>query len=158
MSPLTPAQALALSPAELARATPSQLLQLKQQIQQQLSLAKQLTEHIDCALDLRYAETARQLRRAVAKDCGTVHFSDEAVQITAELPKRVEWDQQRLAEITRRIVADGDDPAEYVEISYRVPESRFNAWPESLKRAFAPARTVRPGKASYQLTLSQASS
>jgi hypothetical protein len=53
----------------------------------------------------------------------------------------------------RRIAANGEDPAEYVEISYRISETKFNAWPETLKSAFEAARTVKSGKPSYRLAL-----
>jgi len=77
------------------------------------------------------------------------------VRITADLPKKVDWDQTRLAEITRRIAANGDDPSEYVDTSYRISETKFNAWPESLKSAFAPARTLKTGKPGFRLALLQ---
>ena len=53
----------------------------------------------------------------------------------------------------RRIRALGEDPEEYVETAYRVSETKFNAWPESLKSAFTPARTLKPGKPSFRLAL-----
>ena len=90
---------------------------------------------------------------AAGKDTGIVHFDDGRVRVTAELPKRVEWDQKRLAEIVRRIAEGGEDPAEYVETAYRVSETKFNAWPESLKSAFAPARTLKTGKPGFRLAL-----
>jgi hypothetical protein len=77
------------------------------------------------------------------------------VRITADLPKKVEWDQAKLNDITRRIAANGEDPAEYVEISYRISETKFNAWPETLKSAFAPARTLKTGKPGFRLALIQ---
>jgi hypothetical protein len=58
-----------------------------------------------------------------------------------------------LAHITRRIAASGDDPSQYVEVTYRVSETKFNAWPESLKSAFALARTLRTGKPGFRLAL-----
>ena len=90
---------------------------------------------------------------AAGKDTGIVHFDDGHVRVTADLPKRVEWDQRRLAEVVRRIANGGENPAEYVEISYRVSETKFNAWPESLKSAFAPARTLKTGKPGFRLAL-----
>ena len=51
-------------------------------------------------------------------------------------------------EVTQRIAANGDDPSEYVEISYRISETKFNAWPESLKSAFAPACSSRSARCS----------
>ena len=73
----------------------------------------------------------------------------------SDLPKKVDWDQSKLAEITRRIAANGDDPAQYVEISYRVSETKFGAWPESLKSAFVQARTLKTGRPSFRLALIQ---
>jgi hypothetical protein len=58
-----------------------------------------------------------------------------------------------LGEIARRITESGDDAKQYVEIAYRVSETKFNAWPETLKSAFEPARTVKSGKPSYRLAL-----
>ena len=84
-----------------------------------------------------------------------VHFDDGEVRITADLPKKVEWDQAKLNDITRRIAANGEDPTEYVEISYRISETKFNAWPETLKSAFAPARTLKTGKPGFRLALIQ---
>lgn len=75
------------------------------------------------------------------------------MSISADLPKKVEWDQARLADITRRIAENGDDPAQYVEISYRVSESKYGAWPESLKSSFTLARTLRTGKPGFRLSL-----
>ena len=49
--------------------------------------------------------------------------------------------------------AAGDDPTEYVDVAYKVPERKYNAWPESIRLAFAPARMVRTGKPSFTLTL-----
>lgn len=41
---------------------------------------------------------------------GVVHFDDGTVRITADLPKRIEWDQKKLTDIVRRIIASGEDP------------------------------------------------
>ena len=69
------------------------------------------------------------------------------------LTQRLLWPLTRLADMTRRIAESGDDPRQYVEITYRVSETKFNAWPETLKSAFEAARTVKTGKPSYRLAL-----
>ena len=148
-----PENVLALSASALAEHSSEALFQLKNDAVDLLAAAKALVEHVDRALSLKYAERARQLRLAVGKDTGLVHFDDGPVRITADLPKKVEWDQSQLAEIVQRIVAGGDDPGEYVEISYRVSETKFNAWPEALRRTFAPARTLKTGKPCFRLAL-----
>ena len=153
MSRLTPDQVLATPAGELAALQSDALFQLKSDATDLLSAAKAIVEHIDRALELKYADRAQALRLAAGKDTGVVHFDDGHVRITADLAKRVEWDQQRLADIVRRIADSGDDPTEYVDVAYRVSETKFNAWPESLKSAFAPARTLKTGKPGFRLAL-----
>jgi hypothetical protein len=142
----TPAGTLAQQPAEL-------LFSFKTSAADLLTDAKSLCDHIDQAIDFKWNERARFLRHEVDKDTGVVHFDDGNVRITADLPKKIEWDQTRLAEITRRISESGEDPKQYVEITFRVSETKFNAWPETLKSSFNAARTVKTGKPSYRLAL-----
>lgn len=153
MSSLTPDQILATQVSILAEQSSESLCQLKHDAAGLLATAKALVEHIDQALHLKYAERAQQLRLACGKDTGIVHFDDGRVRITADLPKKIEWDQAILTDITQRIAANGDDPTEYVEISYRVSEAKFNAWPDSLKSVFVPARTLKTGKPGFRLAL-----
>lgn len=155
MSHLSPDQVLATPAGELAQQSGESLFQLKNDAADLLAAAKAIVEHVDRALDLKYAQRAHELRLAAGKDTGVVHFDDGRVRITADLPKKVEWDQAKLNDITRRIAANGEDPAEYVEISYRVSETKFNAWPETLKSAFASARTLKTGKPGFRLALIQ---
>ena len=155
MSHLTPDQVLVTPAGELAELSSESLFKLKNDAADLLAAAKAIVEHVDRALDLRYAQRAHQLRLAAGKDTGVVHFDDGQVRITADLPKKVEWDQAKLNDITRRIAANGEDPTEYVEISYRISETKFNAWPETLKTAFAPARTLKTGKPGFRLALIQ---
>lgn len=153
MSRLTTDQVLAIPAGELAALQSDVLFQMKNNAADSLSVARFIVEHIDRALELKYADRAHQLRLATGKDTGVVHFDDGHVRVTADLPKKVDWDQTRLAQIVRRIADGGEDPAEYVEIGYRVSETKFNAWPESLKSAFAPARTLKTGKPGLRLAL-----
>ena len=84
---------------------------------------------------------------------GTVRFQDGAVEIAVDLPKRVEWDQARLAALSEQIRAGGEDPGQYVEVSFKVSERAYTAWPERIRAAFEPARTVRTGRATYRLAI-----
>ena len=153
MNQLTPHQVLAMPAGDLALQTSESLFQLKNDAADLQALAKAVVDHLDRALDLKYSKQAHALRQAAGKDTGVVHFEDGHVQVTADLPKKVEWDQKKLADLVRRMTANGDNPAEYIEISYRVSETKFNAWPETLKSAFAPARTLKTGKPGFRLAL-----
>lgn len=71
--------------------------------------------------------------------------------IVADLPKKVSWDQDRLAAMAERIRAAGDDPTEYLEIAYRVSERRYGAWPAAMREGFADARSETTGKPVFRL-------
>jgi hypothetical protein len=121
-----------------------------------LDKAKRNRDWIEAVIAARYGQRAVALRAEQCKDTGSVRFTDGDVSIVADLPKRVEWDQDRLAAVVERIRAAGDNPAEYVEVTYKVPERAYTAWPEHIRTAFTAARTVRTGKATFKLTLSGA--
>jgi hypothetical protein len=80
-----------------------------------------------------------------------VRTEDVGVVVIADLPKKVSWDQERLAAMAARIAASGDDPTEYLEIAYRVSERRFGAWPEAMRDGFAAAHTETTGKPVFRL-------
>ena len=155
MSAPTPDQVLAIPAGELANFSAEALFQIRNDAADLLGAAKGIVEHIERALTLKYADRARELRLVAGKDTGVIHFDDGHVRVTADLPKKVEWDQAQLAQIAQRIAANGDDPAEYLEIAYRVSETRFNAWPESIRSAFLAARTVKTGRPAFRLALLQ---
>ena len=120
-----------------------------------LEASKKAKDWIDGAIALRFADHVQALRREAGKDTGTVRFEQDGVTVVADLPKRVDWDQALITGVVERIRAAGDDPTQYVDIAIKVPERKYTAWPESIRTAFAPARTVRTGKPSFVLTLKE---
>jgi len=140
---------------DIAALPADQLALLQGEAEAALQAAKTVADWLAGALALRYSERARALRNDSGKDAGTVRFEDGAVTVTADLPKKVDWDQAVLAGLIDRIRAAGDDPSDYVEVSYKVPERKFTAWPAPIRENFAPARTVRTGKPTFTLTLNQ---
>ena len=132
---------------------PEQLALLQTDAREALDAAKQMQTWIEAAIALRYEQRAVGARAAAGKDTGTVRFQDGTVEVLVDLPKRVDWDQTRLATLTEQIRAGGEDPGEYVEVSFKVAERAYAAWPDRIRAAFEPARTVRTGKPSYRLTI-----
>ncbi len=115
--------------------------------------AKRMQAWIEAAITLRYQQRAIAVRGMAGKDTGTVRFQDGSVEITAELPKKVEWNQAHLARLAEQIRAGGENPLDYLEITFKVPERAYTAWPERIRKAFEPARTVQTGRPTYRLTL-----
>lgn len=141
----TPDDLPQLSAAEIAELPVELLAILQREIDERLKLAKSAKARFDGALTVRYAGRAAEERQVAGKDTGTVRFDDGDFTVVADLPKRVDWDQDRLADMVARIHDAGDDPAEYVDLAYKVPERKYAAWPEAIRQGFEPARTVRPG-------------
>ena len=106
---------------------------------------------LNAGLDLRFGERARQLRAADGKDSGRVRLGDGLFVIVADVPKRIDWDQDKLAAIVSRIRQSGDDPAEFVRTTYEVSERAYAAWPSAIRRLFEPARTLKLGKPRYAI-------
>lgn len=138
--------------SELAEYAPEMLLDLKKQAADALATAKANAEWIDRALDMRYGHTAARERLAASKDTGTVTFADGGIRVSVELPKKVEWNQMQLARIVERIRAAGEDPSDFVEVTYRISETKYNAWPVSLRSSFDVARTLKTGKPTFRLS------
>jgi hypothetical protein len=133
-----PSQEIAALPVEL-------LAVLQHEIDETSKRTKVAKARLDGALIIRYATRAEEFRHLGGNDTGTVRFDDGDFSVIADLPKRVSWDQSKLSAMVERIRAVGDDPAEYVDISFKVPERKYSAWPEGIRKGFEPARTVRPG-------------
>lgn len=128
-----------------------ELMLLQEEATEALRLAKQDVALLDAVLRRRYEELARMARQDEGKDTGTVRLSDGPVTVIADLPKKVSWDQRKLAELAARIEAEGDDPTEYLETSFKVSERKYTAWPTHIKDVFLPARTLGTGKPSFRL-------
>ncbi len=145
----------ALPIGEIAALPAEQLALLQEDAEAALTAAKTLKEWLDGAIGLRFGERAQAARCDAGKDTGTVRLVEDGVTVVADLPKRVEWDQAQLAAVVQRIRAEGDDPAEYVNIVFKVPERKYTAWPSAIRDAFEAARTVRTGKPVFKLSLAE---
>ena len=152
-----PDDLLGLRPEAVADLPPETLARLQRAVDDRLARDKAIKARLDDALTLRYADRAAALRREQGKDAGTVRFDDDGVTVVAEAAKRVDWRQAQLAAMVERIRAAGDDPAEFVDISYRVSERKYLAWPEAIRRGFQSARVVRTAPPSFTLNAPEGS-
>jgi hypothetical protein len=138
---------------EIAQLPAEHLALLQEEAAAAYDASRKAKEWIEGAIALRFADHAQAVRREAGKDTGTVRFEQDGVTVVADLPKKVDWDQALIAGIVERIRASGEDPGQYVDITIKVPERKYTAWPENIRAAFAPARTVKTGKPSISLSL-----
>ncbi|SFK77398.1 hypothetical protein [Shimia haliotis] len=129
---------LAQMPVELLATLQAELDHASKQL-------KAATARFSAALEVRYATRAAEARRACGKDTGTVRIADGDYTVVADLPKRVDWSQEKLAQIARNIADSGEDPAEFIDTKLTVSERKYGALPEAWRKGFEPARTVKVG-------------
>ena len=146
-----PEQLTAMTQAELAALPAERLCEVHPNLQQLIDWIKEAPAKVHAAMRLRYDQPERAARIIAGKDFGIVRFYDGPICVTVDAPKRVSWDQKQLAEMAKRIAISGDRVEDYLDIEFSVPESRFTNWPTALREQFAPARTVKPGKRSFDL-------
>ena len=136
---------------DIAALPSEELLHLQDEAEANFDAARRIRERLQAGLATKFSEEADRLRAAAGKTAGTVRIQDGDVMIVAELPKRIAWDQAMLADLAARIREAGDDPSEYLDISFKVPERKFNAWPAALREGFAAARSEGTGKPGFRL-------
>ena len=120
---------VAAQPIEVLAALAESLAELK-------TFVADAEARLNAGLDVRFGDRARQLRAADGKDSGRVRLGDGLFVIVADVAKRVDWDQDKLAAIVARIRQSGDDPAEYVRTIYEVSERAYGAWRQHIRRLF----------------------
>lgn len=147
----TLAQLRAMTPSDAAQLPLHDVALLADDIAALKSDAKRLGDLLADALHMRFGEAAAAMRRADGKDTGRVRLDEDGFEILADLPKKVDWHQARLAEAVATLREWGENPADYVATELRVPEARFAAWPPRIRALFEPARTVATGRPSYTL-------
>ena len=76
---------------------------------------------------------------------GTVNIGP----VKFNVPKKVEWDQDKLAALYADI---GESAAEYMDMTYKVKEAAFKNWPSVIQNAFLPARTVKAGTLTVEIS------
>lgn len=140
---------------ELALMPPNLLAAVQAEIDIAMDRMRAVTERFALALEVRYAARASECRGHEGKDTGTIRFEDNGVTVIADLPKRIDWDQGKLAEIAANIASAGEDPSDFIDTKLTVSERKFGALPESWRKGFEPARTVRSGKPKFRLVLNE---
>ena len=140
-----------LALGDIAALPPEMLLDLQTTALAETARVKRLRDRLEAGIAQRYEAAATAERSAQGKTSGTVRIEDAGVVVIADLPKKVSWDQDRLAAMATRIREAGDDPTQYLEIAYRVPERRFGAWPDAMREGFAAARSETTGKPVFRL-------
>lgn len=113
---------------------------------------KAISAHIETS----YQGHIAQAYDAKGSDFGTVRIGDGGYEVVVDRQKKVEWNQTELGLVFRTIQAAGDDPTEYIKVTYGVDERAYTAWPAHIRNTFEPARLTKPGATSVKLVQKEA--
>ena len=140
-----------LSMAELDALPIAELDSRIRQIGEIRDTARHYEAALHSTLNRRFAERAQHLRHEAGKSTGKVSFEVDGFLVSADLPKRPEYDQPKLKEAVEALIKWGENPDDYVGVEIKVFENKYNAWPPAVRQLFEPARTLKVGKPSYKL-------
>lgn len=143
------AQAIEMSAQELAQLPTELLAILLEETGEVKAFAAQCAEKLHAAMEAKFGPIADERRQAEGKDTGRVSFDDGEFVVRADLPKRVEWQQDELERAIEVITSWGESPRDFVTVKLAVPETKYKAWPASIRKVFEPARVVSTGKPSF---------
>ena len=136
--------------------TQAELKALLQPLQDQIDqlllgpLSTKLTD-LEQQINSHCIAKSEEMRKLQGKDTGASSFVENGVKVTVTIPKTVKWDNAKLAELAERMRTAGDDPAQYIKVSYGVDERTYKEWPEAIQGAFMPARTVMAGRPKVEI-------
>lgn len=149
-------QAYEMSVKEVANLPIDQIHALQEDVAELKTKAKTADAMIYAVMTERFTEKAAQKRKAKGSDTGTVRFDDGDYTVVADLPKKVDWDNDGLAEVEVTLTEQGEPISDYIITKRDVSEKAFAGWPQSLKKLFLAHRTVGVGKAGFKLVKKEA--
>jgi len=104
---------------------------------------------IDAEIGLAIGDAVKVVRTQSGKDTGTVDVLVQGVMVKHNVPKKVVWDQEKLAGIKKLIKEHGDEPDYYmdttVKTTYKVAEKVYEKMDPEVRAIFSQAREVRVG-------------
>lgn len=136
---------------ELSRLEVYDLVDLNEQLSKLINHAKELKEKFEDALHLRFSEMIKNNLRNENKDTGTPKFLENGFQITAEVPKKVTWDSEKISEVIKTI--SEEKCKAIIKTTHVIDERKYAQLSPEDKNLFADAWTVTPGKTKFKISI-----
>lgn len=105
------------------------------EINQELKAAKQ-------ALNNNFEQQVIEKLKDKQYGCGTATFGHDKYKIKFTVSKKVKWDQDSLKKVREQIREAGAPVDAYIKEKLEVSETLYKNFPDDIKNAFLPARTV----------------
>lgn len=140
---------------ELIKLKPQTLQTLIRQADDDLRRAKMVKDWLHGILAHKYEDQAATLRQQTGKDTGIIRLEDDGFTVVCDLPKKIEWDQEKLSRIIEKLTAEGWQTQQLAKIELKVSERTFNELPSGTRALFEDARTISYGKPSYKFAVDE---
>lgn len=116
----------------------------------QLAELKKRKVVLEDAIIDNFAEKFNDLLSQKPEPFGAANVVFGEFDMTYTSPKKVTWDQAELAKLHKKI-SEHEDASVYIKTEYSVSETAYKNWPEDIKAAFLPARSVSNGKSTIEI-------
>lgn len=136
----------------LAQYSPKTLCRLQRKAINEARRSKHAKQWIEAAIGLKYETWVRAKRLRLGKDSGIIHIDDVGYRLSCDVRKLVIWDGEVLANIAAELAANGKEVTDYMDITYNVPERKYDSLDEELRKIFDTARQLDLSNPSYKLT------
>lgn len=128
-----------------------ELVRERNRLEQEIAVLEQQLENVNVDIKDMLAMQLQTVRAAQAKEFGAVGIVAEGYKVTETIPKRVKWDQNKMAEIFQTIKNHGDDPFQYMKVELGCNEKAYEKFDDGIKAVFDEARIVEKGKPSLKI-------
>jgi len=130
-----------------------QLLNKKAEIETRMQAVQEEMQAVNVEIEHLVSQKLVDIRSLTGKEFGVVHLNLDGYKITETVPKKVEWDQEKLNGLFFKILESGDKPSAYMRMKLDIPEKLYDSFPDTIKDIFTEARTVKPGKAQLKFEI-----
>jgi len=127
-----------------------ELLQKRTTLEEEMAGLQEQITAVNVDIEHALAEQLAALRKLQGKEYGAVNLVAEGIKITETIPKKIEWDQEKMNALFDAIAAAGDDPRAYMKMKLEVQERIYDSMIAEVKTMFTDCRTVKPGKPSLK--------
>lgn len=123
-----------------------ELMQERSRLEQEIAVLEMQLANVNTDISEAVSLALADCRKLQGKEFGAVHVVAEGFKVTETVPKRVKWDQEKLASIYKAIKDSGDEPLNYMKVELLVPERLYEQFGQEVQDIFVQARIVEKGK------------
>ena len=102
---------------------------------------------LQAEISRRVAEPIKQLRHLTQKFEGSVSCAVAGCEVRSNVPKRIEWDSDKLL----ALASVNDELDDVIDLDASIPERVYAAMPADLQKLVSDARTLKHGKETIEV-------